>query len=63
LRRWSVFSLVSVAEDRRFELLRGCPNALSNDAARRSPPFTTVRGLREHEHADAGERWRTGVNE
>jgi hypothetical protein len=39
------------------------PNTLSNNAARRSPAFTTVRGLREHEDADAGERRRTGVNE
>src|SRR5215472_12606044 len=39
------------------------PNTLSNNAARRSPAFTAVRGLREHEHADAGERLRTGVSE
>lgn len=47
-----------------IERARGRPaNTLSNSAAWRSPAFTTVRGLREHEHADAGERRRTGVNE
>ena len=65
--RRSVFSLVSVAEDRRFELLRGCPPTrfpiMLPGVHQRSPAFTTVRGLREHEHADAGERRRTGVNE
>ena len=63
----SVFYLVSVAEDRRFELLRGCPPTrfpiMLPGVHQRSPAFTTVRGLREHEHADAGERRRTGVNE
>jgi len=41
----SVFLQVSAAEDRRFELLRGCPNTLSNNADQRSPVFTTVRDL------------------
>jgi len=40
-----MFVQVSVAEDRRFELLRGCPNTLSNNADRRSPGFTTVRDV------------------
>jgi hypothetical protein len=39
------------------------PNTLSNSAAWRSPAFTTVRGLREHERVTTGERRRTGVNE
>jgi hypothetical protein len=43
---------VSVAEDRRFELLRGLPNALSNKADSRSPEAATVRELREHDPGD-----------
>jgi hypothetical protein len=42
---------------------RRCINTLSNSADQRSPEFTTVRGLSEHENADAGERRRTGVSE
>jgi hypothetical protein len=37
--------LVSAAEDRRFELLRGCPNTLSKCAPRRSGPSGAVRDL------------------
>src|SRR5208282_4159747 len=36
---------VSVAEDRRFELLRGCPNTLSKYAPQRSGPSGAVRDL------------------
>jgi len=44
-----VFLQISVAEDRRFELLRGCPNTLSNIIVRRSPPSATARDLPEHD--------------
>src|SRR5262252_8181796 len=59
-RRRSVFSLVSVAEDRRFELLRGCPNTLSNNAGQRPPPSANCANTIR---VTTGERWRTGVNE
>jgi hypothetical protein len=36
----------TVAEDRSFELLRRCPNTLSNAAGRRPPGVATVRHLR-----------------
>jgi hypothetical protein len=49
-----MFMQVSVAEDRRFELARGCPNTLSNNAGQRSPQAATVRDLPEH---DRGDRW------
>jgi len=58
-----VFSLVSVAEDARFELARVAPNTLSNSADLRSPVSATVAELRKHDPVTAGERWRTGVNE
>ena len=45
-------SLVSVAEDRRFELLRLAPNALSDNAGQRSPASATVRELRKHDPRD-----------
>ena len=40
-----VYLQVSVAEDRRFELLRGCPNALSKCAPHRSRQAGSVRDL------------------
>jgi len=49
-----VISQVSAAEDRRFELLKGRPNTLSNNAHQRSPTSTNVRELRKH---DQRERW------
>jgi hypothetical protein len=58
-----MFLQVSVAEDKRFELLRGLhPNTLSNNADQRSPASATVRDLPEHDRgghrrtvADGGE--------
>jgi hypothetical protein len=46
-----------MAEDRRFELLRGCPNTLSNTTAMRSPTVATVRDLPERLHG--GRQWTT----
>jgi hypothetical protein len=44
-----MFLQVRVAEDRRFELLRGvAPNTLSNNAGQRSPASATVRELHKH---------------
>jgi len=49
-----VFSLVSVAEDRRFELLRGCPNTFSERAPqlRTSPRPSVAWGDRERRGSD-----------
>src|SRR5215831_16258038 len=49
-----VFLQVSVAEDARFELARGGPNTLSNNAYQRSPRSAIVRDLPER---DWGGRW------
>jgi len=38
-------------------------HTLSSTAHHRSPQSASVRGLREHDLATTGERWRTGVNE
>jgi len=53
---------VRVAEDRRFELLRGSPNTLSNKVGQRPPGAATVRELpgfapggRRRTAADGGE--------
>jgi hypothetical protein len=35
-----------MAEDKRFELLWGCPNTLSNNVGVRSPRLATARDLR-----------------
>ena len=50
-----VYCLVNVAEDKRFELLRGLhPNTLSNNAGQRSAAFATIRELHKH---DPSEHW------
>jgi hypothetical protein len=59
----SVSSQISVAEDARFELARGCPNTLSNNADRRSPRFAAVRTCSDVLRVAAGERRRNVVNE
>ena len=43
-----------LAEERRFELLRGCPQHASNNAGQRSPASATVRELRKHDPGDHG---------
>jgi hypothetical protein len=58
-----VFLQVNVAEDARFELARGCPNTLSNNADQRSPGFGTVRDLRLSGPPDHAGRPRTQANE
>lgn len=44
----SVSPQVRMAEVKRFELLRGCPNTLSNTADPRSPQSATGHHLRRH---------------
>src|ERR1019366_886855 len=58
-----VFPQVDVAEDRRFELLRGCPNTLSKCAHQRPPQAGTVRDVRLSVPADSAGRPRTHANE
>ena len=41
-----------VAEVARFDLARGCPNTLSNNAGPRSPVSATARELRKHDPGD-----------
>ena len=63
-RSLSALSQVRMAEDKRFELLRGLhPNTLSSNAGLCSPASATVRELRKHEAVNVGERLRTGMNE
>ena len=59
----SASSQVTVAEDRRFELLRGCPNTLSNNAGQRSPASAAVRDLPKHDLGEHRRTVRTGANE
>ncbi len=48
----NVFLPVNVAEDTRFELTRGCPNTLSNNADQHSPVSATVRHVRKLTHCE-----------
>jgi hypothetical protein len=57
---WVVYCLVRDGGGCEIRTREGLPQHAFRQCC---PAFITVRGLREHEHADAGERRRTGVNE
>ena len=58
-----MFLQVSVAEDRRFELLKGCPYTFSKRAHERSRQAGPVRDLRLSGPPDHAGRPRTQANE